>query len=187
MITLMLLLASILKVEGNSDWRESPFHIQSYDCITPAMINMLHLPDECFIPKDKLPEKLAVAQPAWILGEEYIHELSGVVCSATISPFRGYCGAYWHWKFMDVPEIESDEPVTLEQCMTAKKGFYKSPDGKLVQISTGETILYQYIEDGSITVHPRNTYCGGVSLPLHQGIIVDQSLVLTQIPIFHAS
>ena len=47
--------------------------------------------------------------------------------------------------------------------------------------------LYQYIEDGSITVHPRNTYCGGVSLPLHQGIIVDQSLVLTQILIFHAS
>ena len=33
---------------------------------------------------------------------------------------------------MDVPEIESDEPVTLEQCMTAKKGFYNSPDGKRV-------------------------------------------------------
>jgi len=46
---------------------------------------------------------------------------------------------------MDVPEIESDEPVTLEQCMSAKKGFFNSPDGKRVQISPGETILYQYI------------------------------------------
>ena len=82
---------------------------------------------------------------------------------------------------MDVPEIESDKPVTLEQCTTAKKGFYNSPDGKRVQISPGETILYQYIEDGSITVHPTNTYCEGVSLPLHQGTIADQSLVLTQI------
>ena len=81
---------------------------------------------------------------------------------------------------MDVPEIESDEPVTLEQCMTPKKGSYNSPDGKRVQISPGETILYQYIEDGSITVHPMNTYCEGVSLPL-QGTLADQSLVLTQI------
>jgi len=128
-----------------------------------------------------LPEKLAVAQPAWILGEEYVHELSGVVCSTTISRFWGYCGAYSHWKFMDVPEIESKVPVTLEQCMSVKKGFYNSPDGKRVQISPGETILYQYIEDGSITVHPTNTYCEGVSLPLHKGTIADQSLILTQI------
>ena len=94
MITLMLLLASILKVEGNSDWQESVFKIQLFDCTTLAMINKLHLPDMCFIPKEKLPEKLAVAQPAWILGEEYVHELSGVVCSATISRFREYCGAH---------------------------------------------------------------------------------------------
>ena len=47
----------------------------------------------------------------------------------------------------------------------------------------GETILYQYIEDGSITIHPTNTHCEGVSFPLHQGTIADQSLVLTQIRI----
>ena len=143
------------------------------------MINKLHLPDMCFIPKEKLPEKLAAAQPARILGEEYVHELSGVVCSATISRFRGYCGAYSHWKFMDVPEIESDKPVTLEQCMSAKKGFYNAPDGKRVQITPGETILYQFIEDGLITVHPTNTYCEGVSLPLHKGTVADLSLILT--------
>ena len=82
---------------------------------------------------------------------------------------------------MDVPEIESNETVTLEQCMTVKQGFYNSPDGKQLQISQGKTILYQYIEDGSITVHPTNTHCEGVSLPLHQGTIADQSLILTQI------
>ena len=82
---------------------------------------------------------------------------------------------------MDVPEIESDEPVTLEQCMSVKKEFYNTPDGKRVQIAPGETILYQFIEDGSITVHPTNTYCEGVSLPLHKGTVADQSLILTQI------
>ena len=35
MLTLMLLLASVMKVEGNSDWRESPFNIQSPGRILP--------------------------------------------------------------------------------------------------------------------------------------------------------
>ena len=65
--------------------------------------------------------------------------------------------------------------------MSAKKGFYNTPDGKGVPIAPGDTILYQFIEDGSITVHPTNTYCEGVSLPLHQGTVADQSLVLTQV------
>ena len=143
MLTLMLLLATFMKVEGNDEWRESPFRVRAYDCTIPGVINKLHLPESCFIPEEKLREKLTVPQPAWILGEEYVHEISGVVCSATISRFRGYCGAYSHWKFMDVPEIEADEPVTLEQCMSASKGWYNSPDGEKVKIAPGETILYQ--------------------------------------------
>jgi len=82
---------------------------------------------------------------------------------------------------MDVPEVEREEPVSLEQCMEAKKGFFHYPDGKKLKISPGETVLYQFVEDGSITVHPTNTYCEGVSLPLHQGILADQSLILTQV------
>ena len=92
MITLMLLLPSVWKVEGNTveDWRESAFKIHSFDCNTPTIINKLHLPEVCFIPEKKLTEELAAAQPAWILGKEYINELSSVVCFATISRFRGY-------------------------------------------------------------------------------------------------
>ena len=77
MITL-LLLTSVWKVDGNTveDCRESAFKIHSFDCSTPTMINRLHLPEVCFIPEKKLAEELAAAQPAWILGEEYIHELS---------------------------------------------------------------------------------------------------------------
>ena len=139
----MLLLASIMKVEGNLDWRESTFSMQTFDCATPMMINKLHLPEDYFIPKKKVPEKLMVAKEAWIL--------------------------------------EGEEHITLEQCMTAKKGFYNSPDGKWMQISPSETILFQYIEDGSITIHPTNTYCEGVSLSLHKSTIGEQSLVLTRI------
>ena len=67
MITLMLLIMSICTVEGNSDWRESALNIRAFDCNPPTMINKLHLPDVCFIPEKKWPEKLAAARPAWIL------------------------------------------------------------------------------------------------------------------------
>ena len=77
MITLMLLLTSIWKVDGNTveNCRESAFKIHSVDCSTPTMTNRLHPPEACFIPEKKLAEELAAAQPAWIMGEEYIHEL----------------------------------------------------------------------------------------------------------------
>ena len=58
--------------------------------------------------------------------------------------------------------------------MSEKKGLFRTPDGKKIPIAPGDSVLYQFIEDGSITVHPTNTYCEGVSLPLHQGT-ADQS------------
>jgi len=69
MLTLILLLTSAMKVEGNMDWRESLFSTQAFDCTTPTMINKMHLPEDCFSPK-KMPKNLAVSWGAWILGED---------------------------------------------------------------------------------------------------------------------
>ena len=52
MITMMLLITWIWRVEGSSDWQESAFKIQSFDCNTLEMINKLHLPEVCFIPEE---------------------------------------------------------------------------------------------------------------------------------------
>ena len=55
MITLMLLLTSVWKVDGSTgeDWRESVFKINPFDCSTPMTINQLHLPEVCFIPEKR--------------------------------------------------------------------------------------------------------------------------------------
>jgi len=55
-----------------------------------------------------------------------------------------------------------------------------APDGKIMNVEMDEEILYQYVEDGSITVHPSYTYCTGVKLKIHSQL-ADSSLVLTQI------
>ena len=69
MITLMLLLTSVWKVDGNTveDWRDSAFKIHPFDYSIPTMINKLYLPEVCFVAEKKLAEELAAAQPAWIL------------------------------------------------------------------------------------------------------------------------
>jgi len=67
-------------------------------------------------------------------------------------------------------------------CIQARdRSEFVTPDGKRMKIAPGETMLYQFIVDGSITVQSTNTYCSGVSLPLHQRTVADQSLVLTQV------
>ena len=42
-----------------------------------------------------------------------------------------------------------------------------------------EELVYQYVEDGSLTVQESNTFCTGVRLKIHSQL-ADYSLVLTQ-------
>ena len=56
MLTLLLLLTSVWKVDGNlsTEWPESALKICSLDCSTPSMINKLPSPEFCFTPEKKL-------------------------------------------------------------------------------------------------------------------------------------
>jgi len=102
-----------------------------------------------------------------------------VRCSAKISEFRGYCGAYSHWKFQDVPKIMVDMPVERSACEEAwRSGKIKMPDGEIVSITVGTELNYQYLPKGRITVQPHVTSCQG-ELVRFQRNKVDESLVLT--------
>ena len=83
---------------------------------------------------------------------------------------------------MDVPEVEISREVSMEECQKAyTKHTFEASDGKILRVEPGEVVLYQFVEDGSITVVGYNTYCKGVNLPLHQSQIAEESLVLTQV------
>ena len=83
---------------------------------------------------------------------------------------------------MDVPEVEVSREVSVEECRKAyTQHTFEASDGKILRVEPGEVVLYQYVEDGSITVLGYNTYCKGVNLPLHHSQIAEQSLVLTQV------
>ena len=56
MLTLLLLLTSVCKVDGNlsAECQESALKICSFDCSTPSMINKLQSPEFCLTPEKKL-------------------------------------------------------------------------------------------------------------------------------------
>ena len=83
---------------------------------------------------------------------------------------------------MDVPEVEASREVSVEECRKAyTQHTFEASAGRLLRVEPGESVLYQYVEDGSITVLGYNTFCKGVKLQLHHSQIADESLVLTQI------
>ena len=93
-------------------WKETSFEVAGFDCAVPSNLQSYYLPSRCFYPALKPEEKKIIpTQPGFVLTSEDVHEMTGAVCSATISRFRGYCGAYSHWKFMDVPEVETSKGV----------------------------------------------------------------------------
>ena len=83
---------------------------------------------------------------------------------------------------MDVLEIKVNIPVSPAECQRARyKHQFVAPDSKVLAMDSSDSVLYQFIKNGSITVDSTNTYCMGVSLKLHHSQTMDQSLVLTQI------
>ena len=188
MMRAMLLLLFIVGATGGAEiaknWKETSLRAKGFDCGVPVNLQSYSIPEKgCFVPALKPAEKIELqSKPGFVITSEDVHEMFSAVCSATISRFRGYCGAYSHWKFMDVPEVEVSREVSVEECRKAyTQHTFEASDGKILRIKPGDSLLYQYVEDGSITVLGYNTFCKGVKLHLHHSQIAEQSLVLTQI------
>ena len=102
--------------------------------------------------------------------------------SASVSEFRGDCGAYSHWKFQQTPIIKKSVPVTPEICNKAwREGIVTLPDLTTRSLRVGDSILYDYVPQGIIRVDSHVTLCQGTQVRLGSQM-VEESLVLSQYP-----
>jgi len=168
---LLYLLLIFTNVRGISDkeYEESPHFLSTYDWRAPSAMRRLVLPARCMMPAPAEGTSAgSLLLSGSIVQEERVRTTPGAVCSASKSQFRGYCGAYSHWKFQDVPEVEVMFSVSSEECERAyitKK--YLAPDGKELEVELNSELVYSFIEDGSITVESSNTYCTGIPVRIH--------------------
>ena len=183
LIFLLLLIESTLGADLSRGWKETSLPAEGFDCSVPVNLQSYSIPERCSVPPIEIEEKIEQPpKPGFVIASEDVHAISSAVCSATISSFRGYCGAYSHWKFMDVPEVKASKEMSVDECRKAyMQHTYEASDGKILRIEPGDSVLYQFIEDGSITVLGYNTFCQGVKLQLHHSQLADKSLALTQI------
>ena len=103
---------------------------------------------------------------------------SGVRCSAIPSEFRGYCGAYSHWKFQSVPRVKQMVPVDMDTLLKAwKSSRIKLPDGSTCSIQVGEVVKLDYVPSGEIIVGRYKTLFIGSRFKFGRKL-VDETLVL---------
>ena len=108
LIFLLFLEGSTVGAKLAKGWRETSLRAEGFDCSVPVNLQSYSVPERCFVPPLEIKEKIELPpKPGFGITSEDVHAISGAVCSATISHFRGYSGAYLHWKFMDVPEVEA--------------------------------------------------------------------------------
>ena len=99
---------------------------------------------------------------------------------ASVSEFRGYCGAYSHWKFQQTPIIKKSVLVTPEICNKAwREGIVTLPGITTRSVRLGDSILYDYVPQGIIRVDLHVTSCQGTQVRLGSQK-VEESLVLSQ-------
>ena len=163
---------------GDNQPLPSKYSVQLFDCGVPGKIQMLQILETC---EDKSPEgERAQLRETYVLSPRKLKKTTGVMCRAVVSEFRGYCGAYSHWKFQQTPVIEKSVPVTPEICNKAwREGIVTLPDLTTRSIRVGDSVLYDYVPQGIIRVDSQVTSCQGTQVRLGSQM-VEESLVLSQ-------
>ena len=116
--------------------------------------------------------------PGILVTPRKIQTFIEVKCSAVSSEFRGYCGAYSHWKFQSVPRVKQIVPVDMETCWKAwKSSQVRLPDESTCNIRVGEVVKLDYIPSGELIVVRYKTSCVGSQVKFGSKL-VDESLIL---------
>ena len=129
---------------GDTKPLTSKYSAQLFDCGVLGKIQTLQIPETC---EDRSAElERETLRETYVLSPRKLKKTSGVMCRATVSEFRGYCGAYSHWKFQQTPVIEKSVPVTPEICNKAwREGIVTLPDLTTRSIRVGDSVLYDYV------------------------------------------
>ena len=98
-------------VMTDKDQQPSKYTAQLFDCGLPGKIQLLQIPETCDGASNE--GEMATLQETFVLSPRKLKKASSVSCRASVSKFRGYCGAYSHWKFQQTPIIKKSVPVTL--------------------------------------------------------------------------
>ena len=141
---------------GNNNPLPSKYSVQLFDCGIPGKIQTLQIPEIC--EEGSMERERAQIRETYVLSPRKLKKTVGVMCRAVVSEFRGYCGAYSHWKFQQTPIIEKSVPVTPEICNKAwREGVVTLPDLTTRSIRVGDSILYDYVPQGIIRVDSKVT------------------------------
>ena len=145
--------------------------LEYYDCTKPRDVFRMQEPEECQGKREETVTKFRHST-AILLAPKIQWKVEGFRCTSAISEFKGYCGAYSHFKWSEVPKIKRNVKVTGRQCLEARiKGSLLTPDNKRIAVRMGETTIHPYFATGDIKHYGENLACDGLRVQSSSGII----------------
>ncbi len=104
-------------------------------------------------------------------------KFKAVVCERKISTITAVCGAFSHSKLVEPPDILKPVKVKKADCQdVADTKMLTTEDGRQLKASLGTTVIYKFIDSGSVTLSANNVACEGGEMKLmgkkHESVIV---------------
>jgi len=116
-----------------------------------------------------------------LVQKKTITRTSGFRCRVKVSTFSLYCGAYAHAKWMKIPDILHQVPVSTTWCknMATQRRFQPPGSSQTfkIQLNQEEKIQVQMV--GELSIQNDQVYCKGQAYRTDQGIL-DNVLVLSE-------
>ena len=116
MITTLLTICVTLAMGDTGKPIVSSFAFEYQDCKAPERVERYAIPDCSKEMNDKqfTDKKTTLAS---VMTLKRVAVFPGVSCKAEISRFTGYCGAYSHFKWSEVPQVKKGVRISQEKCL----------------------------------------------------------------------
>lgn len=153
------------------------FVLDYWDCLNPTSVVRTDASQVCNQPESNA----GVSRRVMLVQKKTITRTTGFRCQVRVSTFSLYCGAYAHVKWMKIPDILHQVPVSTTWCRTMATQQRFQPPGSSesfkIQLNQEEKIAVQMV--GELTIQNDQVYCKGQSYRTPQGIL-DNVLILNE-------
>ncbi|MCP4057722.1 MAG: hypothetical protein GY738_10485 [Pseudoalteromonas sp.] len=155
------------------------YTIDYWDCNSPTSIQEYDATGACQHTKAQ-PE--TVQSQVYLLEQSKVKRVTGYRCTAEVSTFTYFCGAWSHLKVAMPPEIQIPIHITPAQChyMKQRQQTPESLLGVIRHIDLNEINFFNFISKGNMKTSSSNIECEGEDYR-YEGKVLKDSMQLKQV------
>ena len=145
------------------------YQINYWDCTKPGDIQEYNILEYC-----ETQKLLGLQQTTWyhVLQKKRNAKMEGWSCDIIRSTFILHCGMFSHQDFVQMPDIEIRQSVSLQQCQTViNTGYLVTKEETIHDVKVGEETIFHVSEREILHEENNKIWCEGQELKVNINII----------------